>query len=823
MKKLILCCALMAGMLAAYGQNGPVKEEYSLSPDGLFDKVFDHYGNSYRLSDISIGQEVRDKNGQLLRATSPVPVACGYYNLYFETGSGMENASDPVHMARRNVVCQVLSDLSAFINSPLASNGFNNKVSLWVRNINNVIAPPDSPSGVLGLASSFYTMPYSSAAGFGGIADNEIWKTIHLGKDSYTGVVSPLTSAGISSGGSGAFYHGMMAFNFSDPAISWNTNLAAASFPNAYDLYSVVLHEMTHALGFASLINSGGTSKFNAGYNYFSRYDAQLKNSAGSQFLIKKQASACGSMYNYAFNNLLNIGILQPSPNSCSDKIRYVGFSDVPVHTPAPFSPPSSLSHFEGACVSPNPGFAMEAAIGTNVLRRYLKPQERNVLGDLGYSANTAYGASTTYQGTASYANSLSGINVAGANDGIDNASGQFIYSGNAGANINIAGLLGNDINAASFECLEDVFDATAQLTAGNNTATFSSSVQGLHLLRYVPVSAQGTRGNITYAYVYVNELNSCASPTACDLVLNGNFEQYSQLPDELSQVNYACGWKNANNATPDYLHGDSPSTFLQIPCNFNGYQNDKIPGNKAYMGMYIRKGSTSPVQPFYYYESVRTVLKAPLAPSTNYQLSFDISSADKFAINAYKIQAYLSKTLIPLSGYGDIPVADSSMLFENNEYSKDTDGWQKVVFNFSTDGTGGQKFLYIGGLSNPQLLGDAHPVINSVAGCFANNFITHLQTASSYYYIDNVSLMPLDGTFNLPQNICSNQSINLAGYLNAVPFNGTFSGTGVAGNTFNASAAGIGNHTIIYTYANSSGCPVNIYSQIGVLPSGSP
>ena len=40
----------------------------------------------------------------------------------------------------------------------------------------------------------------------GGILDGEIWKTIHLGVDSYTNVLN----------GTNLFYHGRVAFNFND-------------------------------------------------------------------------------------------------------------------------------------------------------------------------------------------------------------------------------------------------------------------------------------------------------------------------------------------------------------------------------------------------------------------------------------------------------------------------------------------------------------------------------------------------------------------------------------------------------------------------------
>lgn len=815
MKKVILFIIVFL-CVKLYAQNQPVLPngvEHSLSPNGLFDKVFDHYGNSYNLSDIMINKDQRGRGN--LKTTNSTPLSCGYYNLYFEAGSGMEDISNPLHVARRDVLCRVLTDLSNFINSPLTTNGLNNKVNIWVRNINNVIEPPNSPNGVLGLATAFYTVPYNTTVGFGGIVDNEIWKTIHLGKDSYTNVISPITSSGIDSGQPGVFYHGMMAFNFSDPAISWNTNLTVTSFPNQYDLYTVILHEMIHALGFASLINANGSSKFNAGYNYYTRYDTRLKNNANTQFLINKQTNACGSMYNYVFNTSLSPSILQSNDN-CTQSVRYVGLSNVRVHTPATFFSGSSLSHFEGACISPNPNFVMESHTPEEVIRRFPKPQERNVLGDMGYNVKNTFGISSTYQGTTTYTGTLSGINVAGMNDGIS-PSGGFTYSGNANTDIQISNFLANDTNATGFECLEDIYHTSSlSATSGNSSTiiTFNSSEGGLHLLRYTPTN--GTqRGNISYIYVYVESANNCGTPTACNLVINGDFEDF--LPSSgSSNIDKACNWSSANQASPDYFNSNYTNPAIQTPCNTYGFEEDIITSNGGYAGMYILFKNN-----YNYSEPIKTQLLSPLLPDTNYQLTFDVSLAEKYSHSSIRFQAYLSDTFTTYSEAGAITIDNPNMLFTDVSHSNITDGWNKIIFNFTTDNIAGQNTLYIGGLTIQDMM-DNVPAPLGVGGC---NYVESENIPHhpySYYYIDNVSLIPLNGgSFVIPESICLNELISdLSDYLDNVPLNGTFSGGGVSGNVFDSSIAGVGIHTITYTYTNPTGCPVSISSKIEVLSS---
>lgn len=293
MRKLF-CLLLCLASAASFAQTLPAGAGSNTSIGGAFEDVFDQYGNKLKLSDIKIKPSRTAKSGALL--TTGTPVTAGYFNLYFETGSGMESTTNAAEIARRNVAVKVFEDFSAFINSPLTSNGLNKKVNIWVRNINEFLgATPSNPnpaanSTALGLASGFYVNAYSLYAASGGIADNEIWKTIHTGKDSFTNVVSPLMANEINVSVPGVFFHGQMAFNFNNPNINWHTNLGTVAVSGTYDLYSVILHEVTHALGFASLINENGTSKLGTGYNYFTRYDRFLRSNSGLPLLINTGA-----------------------------------------------------------------------------------------------------------------------------------------------------------------------------------------------------------------------------------------------------------------------------------------------------------------------------------------------------------------------------------------------------------------------------------------------------------------------------------------------------------------------------------------------------
>ncbi|SFB09416.1 Por secretion system C-terminal sorting domain-containing protein [Flavobacterium swingsii] len=875
MKNLYIFLLLLIGVVG-FGQN--TKEIDSIKTNTLFD----HYGNKYNPADIKINKNVNSANnrGALLCSTS-------MFNLYFDAGSGMEILGNTTHDARREVVCQVFQDLTNFINSPLKNPSNTAKVNIWIRNINNVTGfpTPAETSNVLGLASSFYSIAGSPYNFTGPIADGEIWKTINSGRDSYTSTLylaSPEIDGSILESG---FYHGMMAFNFDNLSNNWHTNLGTNAPLDSLDLYSVVLHEVTHALGFVSLINHDGTSKL-TGKRAYSRYDRFLKDT-NDNFLIDDNDHSC-SMYNYKFNINSNVNSLHPGcglPNGvfngntdhtiCGNAIQYVGRSTVPVYTPVCYENGSSLSHFEDevypTCnpANNNNYFVMSNAIGSASTKRFLKTEERNVLLDIGYSVNMTYGnaAQNSY---IDYNSTFVNNNiVAGINDGLNSVNQTFDFSGDLNQNILITGILlndftnlnssdfnTNDIQNLRFECLEELVNynynnlndyvgtaGVLSTTSGdsNTNITYQSNSPGMHLLRYVPYNfITQQRGNLTYIYVHVNDNTNCAIvPPNNNLVYNGDFEQYSLVPSNLSQINRACGWKQVGFASPDYFHNQAPISRVDIPCNELGYQDVKNGIGNSYAGMM----NISEYYTFYYGgllpydETISTKLVTSLLPNTTYQLCFDVSLAEGASLFAMKFQAYLSQSEIPATySVGNIPITNPSMLFTNSSFSTTADdgsdltnGWERVSFTFTTGAISGEQYLYIGGLKDVQYIQRTPGA--SLPGCSNVNYNVSGPNfnKAAYYYVDNVSLIPYtQPILNLPNQVCSTTIIsNLNNYLVPAMSDGTFSGQGVVNNggvySFDATIAGIGSHTI--SYSNNSGCGtlvsdvITVVNATGVIP----
>ena len=752
----------------------------------------------------------------------------GIFDLYFEDGSGMNSATNSVHIARRAVVCQVFQDLSNFINAPAGT-----RINFWVRNLSQI---PNVSSQTLGVATGFYNLPSTSLAPNFSIADNEIWKTIHAGVDSYTNVTSPITSTA----GLGSFYHGMMAINFNN--LNWNLNLNATALSNQLDLYTVVLHEVTHALGFASLIDANGNSKFGENFDYYSRYDTFLVDHE-SKPLITNQNS-CNEMYNFQFT--VDQNILHPnctnSPDFtntgasinatvCINSLGFLGNNNVqiPIYTPQCFENGSSLSHFEDQCynsttVGATNGndlyFVISNANGYGTTKRFLKSEERQALCDMGYRLNSIFG-NTAQHSFINYGGlTCNGSTVAGINDGMD-ALGIFtnVVNVDTPLQINPVGnsILDNDvtINQANlrFECVEDIsFTGSLITVLGNNSSasiTFQSPTPGMHLLRYVPFdNVSGNRGNITYIYVFVRtEINNCGVPSSCNMILNGDFEQNSSIPFLMGQFDRVCGWKPMDfpGNTPDYYFRNNNFSYVDIPCNFMGIQESTVvPGsNNGYAGFWIGGSGGNNFGS----ETIINRLNTPLLADTNYTLQFDLSLAEGYSAMARSIQVYFSNSDI-LTPF-EVGFSIVNPIIFNTSMITDVNNWTHISINFTTDNEAGEQFIYIGGLRNvPSQILTSTPFATCVGS--SNPSSPELY---SYYYIDNVSLIPIpNDALNLPTLICqSSQLANLTDYLGVIPNDGIFTGDGVVLNnnifTFNPSNLPTGIATITYTFRPTNGC----------------
>ncbi|MCW3120595.1 MAG: Conserved repeat domain protein [Flavipsychrobacter sp.] len=878
---MILCMLLFNSAFAQKNQlPGQSANAGHFTPGGLLDTALDYLGNKYSLGQIAINNEIRLKAGVTpklagesmgfsgkgkpgapgksgpggvmhpLAPTIVAPCTPGYFQLYLEAGCGMDDASNPVEVARLAVMCQVLTDISSFIPSPCTTTG--QKVNIWVQN-------PGPGGGFLGEATPFFSVPYSTTAS--GIADNMIWITINSGRDAWTNVTAPLYSSGSYS----SFYHGSVAFQF-DGSVNWNTNLGMPPAAGQYDLYTVALHEMLHAIGFHTLINYDGTSIFGSGFQYYSRYDPFLQTSASVPLLA--HTGTC-SVYDWQFNpSLTPFTALSPGWTSgtcptgyqtgantdhtaCLTANKYVdGSMTVPVYSPSCFERGGSLSHFEDECYAPtgfplappasnNQYFAMsnEGVMGLYIpttnpgaMKRYPQPEERQALCDLGYKVNTTFGSVSNLNLKNYTGGVCPGLQVAGINDGISPGGGYMYFTtGITPVDIN-AGTSGttiliNDFGAVSFKCLEIVNGSGfVSSTLGTSTTpvnfTPAPGASGVQLLRYIPVNASGVEGNITYVYVYVGQPG--CTPTACDMVPNGGFEM--AVPgvngDILANPGILYCWEpfigspdlftrmtGPGDIIPDLT--TTPITEVHFPGTTLLHPNDHFIDMAANYGNW---------------EGAQCGLTSPLINGNSYTISCwaRIYHATGLSYLPAYLQFSVSTSPTPLVALsGGIPPAVPAGVTPIWDLLVDAPAgpydWKYYTYTFTYSGpTAYRLCIYQAPFLNPYTWGSYTDVT----------------------IIDDVSIRPTSSvaTFTPPSIMCSGSPLFDLNTAVSIP-GGTFSWQTVSGgvvvtsnsNWFDPAAAynasilsgGIGVATVCYEYTDNLGCVQNICADIisGTIP----
>jgi len=822
-----LCCAY-----STYAQDPTTGNPAPATPSGFFDTVYDRFGTKYPLLNLSTDDRLRAKyayNPSAVQLVTQYACTSGYFDIYLETGCGMENyATYTPHAQRLNVVCHVLHDLSAFIQSPLDTTG--KKVRVLVRNYHSVVSVSPGPAAV---ASPYFIVP--DAPHVSGIVDGASWITILSGQDAFTGVISPLVSSGGLS-----FYHGYIAM---DTSLLWNTDLAnlpdsSVNSDGYYDLYTVLLHESLHLLGFASLIDSNGHSRLGTNYPYYTRYDSHLQTSSNVN-LIQNTPGSCNYMYNDSFfastSYLTSSGtVCNPDHTDCGTAVKYVSSGvNVDVFTPHCWISGSSLSHFEDECLSPsqnNTYFLMSNASNPGWLpspvKRYPKREERQVLCDIGYHVNDTFGNSSVNFSSHNYGGSAcNGLLVAGINDGLNGFYYTFAVNSSSTLTLHASDLLGNDHNADSFACLQGVaglylgsFSVSSGSAAANTALTYTpaSGSGGLQLFRYIPVNkSTGACGNITYLYIFV--INGSCSPSVCTLIQNGEFENASNCgpmnTNTLPKPGIDC-WAVACE-TPDLYNASCTIPAYTIPTsispNITSTYPGSLPANQHFLGLYGGYDPNS-VSSDTTTETMQTLLSSGLQNGKDYILSYWanawVGAAFQFTVPTTEFSTCISQGPItaPYSIYplptGITQLTDTALPCDNM--------WHYYSRRFTYTGTNGWSNFMI---------------CNATA---LNPFVYH-SIAGGYYtyiFVDDVSLKEVDSTsFDLPDTVTLCQIVrNLGSYFSPSFTIDSIKGPGVilsGGHySFNPDSAGVGLQTITCWYTDNNGCLKTISDSIRVINS---
>lgn len=158
------------------------------------------------------------------------------------------------------------------------------------------------------------------------------------------------------------------------------------------DLFSITLHEVTHALGFLSLIAPGGGSGIGGPY---SLYDIRLHNGRGELLIDPVSAKFIADPADILSNQIYFEGAL------CGTKS--------PVYSPSPYAPGSSLSHFDA--YRSGVRYVMRYATGGGDDRE-LTEEELHTLCDIGYRMHNGICGRCRPVGNDDIASTFSGVEV---------------------------------------------------------------------------------------------------------------------------------------------------------------------------------------------------------------------------------------------------------------------------------------------------------------------------------------------------------------------------------------------------------------------------
>jgi Secretion system C-terminal sorting domain len=849
MKKLVrilIVIGIIINSTNLNAQANPDSNYPGTSIGGFFDKIFDQNGKSYPLATMQLpNAQGQTPNNPTAKQSSVFVCNSGYYTLWFEQdwdGIAPNKLNATQAAQAQATICQVFRDLSNFIQRPA---GAADNVQIWIRDITQMGVTAPTSSGTRGVASPFYYMPPMSS----GIADNLVWLTINGGKDGWTNVASPLGFTNVATQNAAGYFHGQFGLNFSNINLPWELVSSNAVTANRVDLYSVVLHEMLHFMGFASHINSTSQSVFGATFPYYSRFDLNLKTNLGAS-LITTPTVNCNPIYNNIYNTTVPTtsfnstgGTSSTSSNnsiSCN-AIKYISSNivspGIPIYTPSTYEPGSSMSHLEDECpltggscgtACEDQFYVMSNAIPANIAKRAPREHERIILNNIGYNVNTnntyitnmgLSGASTTtYTTTTTTTPAINlGIRTVGYCDGI--ASGAYNLTVNAGStlSISVANIIANDVNATGITCPEVLNSAGSSVTVsgGNLLFTASSTAAGIVLIRYIPtaiINGITFFGNITYIYILIN--GNCP-PSPCNFVSNGGFENYTgnnHCGEFFGGIQMANCWL-AYSGSPD-IFSNSNNCTTGWSFALGTVNNVWNPGgvNTRALGLYSIVNTLGVIMN----ESSQTFLSTPIVNGGWYTLKFKCAGIIGTTFPNLNLSIAGSNSTLAgnnnfsLSNVGVLPIHASLSTIQ----IPFTNQWHSYSITFQYNGTQNINNLILSTDNSPFYL--TPPPIG---------------TSSSFgAIIDDIELVSGSGgiAFTPPANAsCNGIVTNLAQYLNAIPSSGlSFSGpnNSVYQNgtqwDFNPAHAGNGNAIITCTYTDLNGCIVNVSANIAVANS---
>ncbi|MCX6755293.1 MAG: hypothetical protein NT068_02010 [Candidatus Nomurabacteria bacterium] len=547
----------------------------------------------------------------------------GYFKVYFEevavhNGHGYDDSS--FGLARRNEVCNVLQAIA-------------HQIKLDTTNITPdilfAVDPGNLPSNALAAASAY------SGYEMNGPDNGSLHMHIITRQDPTPNIGS---------------FDAFVYTNFNS-GINWDVDSNLNS--GTYSLYTVMSHEIMHALGFRSLLPAViYSTNIPIQHSTFDENFYQNSTTTNTNRFIVQGT-------NSIFNNILNVPAGAPSPWFVNNTDIYRGKKNIvnasfdgirPVFSPLPWQQGSSLSHFDGT------QYLMNPSLSTNT--QILLPQndEKEVLCHLGYQVLGMSGCvvPTPFANNDFKSTTVSGGGLPGTTC-INILANDVAFSGGV---ISLNSLQVVDSQSGDILNYFSAINCTGSSSTTSNTNTKSiqlipTSSTNSRIIQYKITDSISNRISFPATITF---FSSVCSSNPSEYVCNGDFEQpfnptfatnlYTYpgwslfwcpfLPQTIFSTNNLINvcpvpfWTGDQIGTPDVFS----SSFANSPYN-SGFQLWSLPalglnspngGNsisrsiKEAGGGYLPGGQFGP-----YDEPIITKLKNPLTPGQAYTVSFDV------------------------------------------------------------------------------------------------------------------------------------------------------------------------------------------------------
>ncbi len=419
---------------------------------------------------------------------------------------------------RRRAACKAFAYLSHLIQrnaNPCDEEAELPKIKIHIKTM------PTSNSKPLAGATPVYEFSYYASNG--GIIDGLPWKIIN--------------NPGYSNQ-SNEIYHGIVEVNFNNNYHLGDTSDVPV---NQFDLYTVMLHEGLHILGFASAIKILDGGYLLTGLSSYTRYDTHLKLEDGTPLIMRHPT--------FPFSWILNPAIVVETDlhASCTDdpgpQMEFASFDNMatfPIYTgdyttgqDESANQGSSFSHLNNSCAGALAPYLMDPFIPIGERLDLIEEGEKRILCDLGYRVFEMENCSCS---------------VAGNHDPIMACSEEsFVFSlceDSTSFTIHLEDILGNDVGADSIAFISAIRPDIEIIDNHDGTLTINACKPGDYSFRYTPMStACSQEGNSVRVTVFVERCEDCnffiteedvPKVNSCNLICNPHVVAYGEEGDTL-------------------------------------------------------------------------------------------------------------------------------------------------------------------------------------------------------------------------------------------------------------------------------------------------